>query len=393
MQKCFSFLFSFLFWGNIFLFAQNEGKLNKQKIVVFTPLYLDSVFDINGSFRYDSIFPKFINPGLEFYEGVQTAIDSLQKVNKNFEIFIFDSRSKKKSLLQNLNATTLKDLGLIIAYTTVSESRELADFAKEKKIPYINVNLPNDGNINNNPWFVLLNPSLKTHTDGIGKFIKQNYPAKSVIVFRKKGAMEDLISSYLTPFNQTTSKDFLNLKFVDLNEKYSLQQLTNQLDSTQQNICIIASLDEKFCLHLAYQLASVGELYPLTILGMPTLNNLSKDFARSEFQAITVIYGHPFYIEKSNKLNQQLTNQFQFLMNARPSDMYFRGFEVMMKYAQLLYKYNSDLSSQLTLKEFNVFTDFDVQPIINKHTLTLEYFENKKLYFLKWKEGMIKEVL
>jgi hypothetical protein len=58
------------------LFAQSTSK---QKIAVFVPLYLDSAFDATNSYRYDKNFPKFINPGLEFYEGVQFALDSLTK--------------------------------------------------------------------------------------------------------------------------------------------------------------------------------------------------------------------------------------------------------------------------------------------------------------------------
>ena len=51
----------------------------RQKIAVFVPLYLDSAFDAMDNYRYDKTFPKFINPGLEFYEGVQLAIDSMKK--------------------------------------------------------------------------------------------------------------------------------------------------------------------------------------------------------------------------------------------------------------------------------------------------------------------------
>src|ERR1700749_929040 len=46
---------------------------------VFIPLYLDSAYDGNNNYRYDKTFPKFINPGLEFYEGVKLALDSLQQ--------------------------------------------------------------------------------------------------------------------------------------------------------------------------------------------------------------------------------------------------------------------------------------------------------------------------
>src|SRR5580693_6531638 len=50
-----------------------------REMAIFLPLYLDSAFDAGGNYRYDKNFPKFINPGLEFYEGAALALDSLDK--------------------------------------------------------------------------------------------------------------------------------------------------------------------------------------------------------------------------------------------------------------------------------------------------------------------------
>ena len=55
---------------SIGLSAQSGSAVPKQKIAVFAPLYLDSAFDHANNYRYDKTFPKFINPGLEFFEGV-----------------------------------------------------------------------------------------------------------------------------------------------------------------------------------------------------------------------------------------------------------------------------------------------------------------------------------
>src|SRR4051812_9820934 len=60
----------------------------RHKVAIFVPLYLDSAFDASNSYRYDKSFPKFINPGLEFYEGVQLALDSLEKEDARLEVHI-----------------------------------------------------------------------------------------------------------------------------------------------------------------------------------------------------------------------------------------------------------------------------------------------------------------
>ena len=70
--------------------------------------------------------------------------------------------------------------------------------------------------------------------------------------------------------------------------------------------------------------------------------------------------------------------------------MVFRGYETTWKFARLLMKYGKDLPSNLSSKLDNVFTEFDIQPVVNKKTMVLDYFENKKLYFVKWEDGIIK---
>ncbi len=56
------------------------------QVAIFAPLFLDSAFDAAGIYRYDNNFPKFLNPGLEFYEGAQLALDSLQKEQVKLDV-------------------------------------------------------------------------------------------------------------------------------------------------------------------------------------------------------------------------------------------------------------------------------------------------------------------
>ena len=97
----------------------------RQKIAVFTPLYIDSAFD-GSNYRYDKTFPKFLNPGVEFYQGVQWALDSLEKKGAPLEVFIYDSRSEKIPLAQRLNSTELSDVQMFIAHGTSTDVRVLA---------------------------------------------------------------------------------------------------------------------------------------------------------------------------------------------------------------------------------------------------------------------------
>jgi hypothetical protein len=127
-------------------------------------------------------------------------------------------------------------------------------------------------------------------------------------------------------------------------------------------------------------------------MGMPTWDAL-RDFNKPEFKDLEIIYCTPFYNTRTDKVSTSIINYFNTTMYARPSDMVMRGYEATWKFGRMLSKYGDDLASNLTRREFNVFRDFDIQPVmINNENLTLDYFENKKLYFLKWQNGEIKAV-
>src|SRR5438105_189810 len=60
------------------------------KVAVFAPLYLEDAFNGSTYKLGKSNLPKNVLPGLEFYNGVMMAIDSLSNEGANVEINIYD---------------------------------------------------------------------------------------------------------------------------------------------------------------------------------------------------------------------------------------------------------------------------------------------------------------
>jgi hypothetical protein len=371
--------------------AQNDTSLPKHRIAIFAPLYLDSAFDNFNEYRYaKNVFPKFINPGLEFYEGAQLALDSLAKEGVKLEVFIYDTRSTTQTVAQQLAKSAMDSVDLIIANCSSNEVKLFADEGLRLNIPVINANLPNDGGVSGNPYFVVLNSTLKTQCEGIYRYVQKYYSLHEVVMFRKKGQLEDRIKTYFDDFSKSTAAIPLKIKYVDLIDSFSIYQLRAHLDSTKETICIAGSLDENFGRRLTQQLSVLKRQYPVTVMGMPTWDGIN--FTRPEFKGVEILYSTPFYNAKVDKISLFITHYFNTKMFARPTDMVFRGYEVTMKYARLLLQYGGDLASNLGNKQHKVFTDFDVQPVFSKENMTLDYFENKRLYFLKWQDGYIKNV-
>jgi len=368
----------------------HKDSTDRHKLAIFLPLYLDSAFDASSNYRYDKSFPKFINPGLEFYEGAQLALDSLQKENARLDVHVYDTRSGAQSIPQILQSPEFQGTELIIGQIASSgEMQQLASAAAQMNIPFINVNFPNDGGITNNPEFVILNSTLRTHCEGIYRFIQRNYPTKPVVLFRKKGTQEDRLKAYFDDITKTTNSVALKIKYVTLDDAFNATALTSNLDSSTQTVCIAGSLEENFARMLCQSLASVNQSYTTLAIGMPTWDNI--DFSKPEFKGEEIIYSTPFYINPTDNLVRSIQQYFKIKFYSRPSDMVFRGYETIFRFSkQLLHVGGKGLNGSLGEKKYKVFTDFDIEPVfLNRQNMTLDYFENKKLYFIKKVDGNV----
>ena len=371
--------------------SQSDSASGPYHIAIFTPLYLDSAYDQNGNYRYDSkTLPRFINPGLDFWEGAQLAIDSLRKEGLRLEFHVYDTRSASKKLENIVQEEEMKNMSLLIGHVTLNDAVLLAHTAASLNIPFINANLPNDAGVTNNPHFVILNSTLGTHCTGIYKFLQKNFALSNVVIFRKKGAQEDRLQEYLVNAGKTTTSVPLKVKYVTLDNNFTAKQLQPYLDSNITNVCLAASLDVNFGQTICQQLASLSSSYTTTIFGMPTWDMI--DFDKPSYKGIEIYYSNPFYEDPTNKLVIAIQEYYKNTFFGKASDMVFRGYESVYRFSHLLNDNGKNLGSSLGEKKYKVFFDLDIQPVLNHQSMAIDYFENKKLYFIKKADGAVKAV-
>ena len=387
------FFFSCLLFMSVMqVSGQTDSTAKRYKLTVLAPLYLDSAFDASGNYRYDKNFPKFLVPGLEFYEGVQLAIDSLQKEGLAIEINIFDSRSSKTPLKTIFTSPAFEGTDLIIAHVNMPDAQWLAHTAKDLNIPFVNTNFPNEAGVTDNPQYIILNSTLFTHCEGLYKFMQKNYALSPITVFRKKGAQEDRLNAYLKEIEKTTLSVPLKMKYVTLTDNFTPEELVKHLDPNTTNIAFSASLDVNFAAHLAEQLSALNASGHANILvGMPNWDGIN--FTGSVYKGLEIIYSTPFYIAPSDSTAAKLNRDFTAEFYLRPAEMVYRGFETVYQFSHLLSEKDSaPLQQKLAKDTYKIFYDFNIQPVVNKKTGKTDYYENKKLFFVKKTDGLIKAV-
>jgi len=313
------------------------------------------------------------------------ALDTLAMEHAAVEATIFDTRSASMTLKEQLESPDMADVKLILAYCSSQEIGTFAYYAATHKIPFINTNLPIDGGVYNNPYYVMLNSTLRTHVEGIYRHLQKYNSLNPIIVFRHKGQMENIIKTYFDHFGENTAGVKLPIKFVDLPSNFTGADVAKYI--TEKSTVVAGSLDEKFALNLTGALAQINETTEVSVIGMPTWDGI-KDFNRPEFEGLEITYSTPFYNARQDTVSKKLVSYYQSRLYARPSDLVLRGYEATYRFIHLLMRYPNDLDSNITRKEFNVFREYDIQPVfLNKENMTLDYFENKKLFFIKWLNG------
>jgi ABC-type branched-subunit amino acid transport system substrate-binding protein len=372
--------------------AQTAATPKKAKVAVLLPLYLDSAF--NGAvYRLgNNNIPKYILPGLEFYNGVMMAVDSLQKEGQPLEVMVHDTKSKEKSLNLLLVEPEIASASFIIgSFNTKEELKKVADFAAEKNIPLISATYPNDGGITANPNLVLINSTLSTHIEGVFKYVQRNHSLDNVVLFKRKSdPMDKHIMESIIESSKKNSAIRLPISYVEVSDVFNPQEIISKLDSNKTNVVIGSTLNETFAGNLVRTLSSIKASYTSVAIGMPTWDNM-KELTRGDTRGVEVVYSTPYGFQKTDKLLGRIAASYKTKMLGRASDMVFKGYEAMYHFAKLYLKHGTSFMQNLSDKEFKIASEFDIEPVkVKKDNPSTDYLENKKLYFVTKLDGVVK---
>jgi hypothetical protein len=273
---------------------------------------------------------------------------------------------------------------IIASLTNSTEQKSLSEFSFENNIPVISSTYPNDANLSENPFFVMLNPTLKTHVQGIYKLLQKSYKAAKPVFITRNGAVEEKIYSYFKETGNGAEK----YRVKELDDTFSAESLLTLLDSTRQNVIVCGTLNESFAVQLV-QTLSANKSYRTTVIGMPTWDGI-KQFNKEDCQGVELLFSTPYNFFSQEKAIANITTEYRKKLYARPSDMVFKGYESMYHFSHLLLKHREFFIVHLSDPIYKVANDFSIQTVKqNPSAFLFDYQENKTLYFIKKVNGSI----
>lgn len=369
--------------------AQDKPIAKTYHVAIFSPLYLDSAF--NGSiYKYGKSFPKFVQPGLDFVQGAQIALDSLPLPKGTIQANIYDTKAQLQNVAWLVANHTLDSVDLIVGSVKDADLTKLAAFAKQKNIPFVSATSPNDGGVTANPFYIMINATLRAHCESIFSSILQDTSAKKIYLCRKKGGQEDKIADYFKTLNEADGKPLLTIETINFIDDYSI--IKEKLDSNRNSIIIGGSLNEDFANSLVNSLYSLKETYPIEVIGMPNWDAFSE-LRKPTVKDFPVLYTASYYNGKTDMFSKKIQHTYLKKYKGNPSDMAYKGFEAVSLFARLMVKYPNDFMSHLNEAPFRLFTEFNFKPVYaNRKAAMPDYFENKHLYFMRIFNGKVTKV-
>ncbi len=358
---------------NVPAFAR-EIKKDTYNIALYAPLYLDSV---NTDMPTRSL-PRYILPGLDFYEGAQLALDSLQNQGIKLNVTVYDSKNK-----QNLSGANLINTDLIIAAVGTPEIKDLSDIARTKQINLVSATYPNDAGVNSNPFFIITNSLLKTHSEALQRYLQDGFATKNIVVIHRDTPFEKRIAADIkAEYEKLQSSKKTRPKEVVWDDNMSDLALSQYLLADRPNLVIVTSLDEANAKAIIRRLSTQTASYPIQVFGMPTWDIMK--FKEPEFKGLPIFYTTPYFNDKTDVYSHYITDYWKRVYKSRPSDMAFKGFELTWYFVKQLSTNGVYFNKDINDPGKKVFSSFNYQPIYLKEgDKEPDYFENKNIYIIQ----------
>lgn len=354
----------------------------RYRIDLLAPLYLDELVRDNKPAHKE--IPEKAAAGIAFYQGVKLAADSLTAAGIQIDVYAHDIAAADKepdALIANKN---LDSSDLVLGVVQSRDVPGLAALAKKRKVNFVSALSPATGNVKDNPYFTLLQPSLKTHCEWISSDITKKFPNQKVaMLYRTTAQADDNARNYFTDEIEGEN-EIRELRCNTLPTKEEMQAV---FDTTKPNVVIIPVLDADYADTLLNALTAYFPGTHFEVYGMPTWITLRGLKKTDAYRNLTINISHPFHFDHGNPLVQNIEANYRKQFNGNPSEWVLRGYETLMWYSGLLSKYGTIFNEKYIDLSDAPFTKYSVIPMWDKRGYIL-YHENTHLYLTTYEAGM-----
>lgn len=352
------------------------------RVDVLLPLHLN-VLVKDGKAAYKKP-PEYAVGAINFYEGISLAANALNNQHLKLEINIHDITDLNEKPETLISSKKLDNTDLILGYVQSNDIPELAGFAKKKHINFVSALSPADADTKDNPYFILIQPTLNTHLNQLVSFAAKKYNHNPKFILFSKNKDGEKAAYQEIKKSLETNK---NTKEIDCSQfNFTPESLAKQFDSTKVNVLFISILDIEHTEKILNALATLPASYRFEIFGMPSWKYLKGLTQTSTYMKLSIHYTTPFYYDPTTASGKYVNSEYNLTYGGEPSEFVYRGYESIYWLGHLLERYGTRFNTRIKDVSAAPFTRFEFKNAHSKDNDFL-YLENDNLYVMHYQNG------
>ena len=178
-------------------------------------------------------------------------------------------------------------------------------------------------------------------------------------------------------------KTFEKVSCETLPGRYALEKW---LDSNSSNVIIMPIVDVSYAETVLQHLSTLFPTYRFEVFGMPSWKFMGAIRKTNALPNIGVTFTSPFYYDLTTKEGKTVAAAYKKEFGGKPSEMVFRGFDIMFWYSSLLSKYGTVFNDKVGDVRNAYFTRYDIKPQWT-HANDLLYNENERIFIYRYQSG------
>jgi Periplasmic binding protein len=336
---------------------------------------------------------------INFYAGARLAYDDLEEDGAKFNVSVMDSEASTTKVNSLLKSGDLPNADMIIGPYKRDNVQIMQEFVKKNKVPLIVPYTAQMGLTEDNPYYIQVNPSLKTHCEAITKHVRKEHLPENVVLVALDKAEEKARFKFFQDANTLIEKGKTGRKFKELlvpegATNFHSININQYLNGSGTTVFIVPSWsNQTFIYSLLRQLIdkkNAGE--DIVVYGM----TMWLDFEQIDFEYFEKLNLHvssASYIDENDERVKQFKQKYFKSYGSVPNEEAYLGYDVMLYFGKLLAKNGKNFTKSLDRYPSDVLHGrFEFNRVVtdpSKHKEDLDYYdqmENTFLHILKFQD-------
>ena len=259
---------------------------------------------------------------LEFMQGIQLALDSLEKTGVSINLVVYDTRNDSSKVLEIVESRLLDSVDIIIGPIYSKNMQLISDrYGNDKKTILISPLSKSSDFLKNNFSTIQLNTPYKNQVKIITEFIEEKYNDQNITICYEE--LEKGLALYMQK-NLSKSQNTISM----MNMIYThIDSIRTQFLDTQ--IIIMPSNNRAFVSKMLGALGGIDSSF--IVFGLSNIKNYDH-LDLENLMHLDVHFPDPYYFNSNDLKDKILLNNFEEKFMAIPSRFSVVAYNIMMSF-------------------------------------------------------------